>query len=137
MSPRLGRRAGGGLLALALAVVVLASALPAESRADRHEEAPSRLLVNASEWTYVLSRAELPPGPSIVELYNRGEDPHDLTMKRNGGPRTWTVGETLPGEGGAIELRLRRGSRYRLWCTLPAHRERGMEAKLKVTRKRR
>ena len=137
MSPRLGRGTGGGVVALALAVVVLASSFAAEGNAGRQQEAPSRLLVNASEWTYVLSRAELPPGPSIVELYNRGEDAHDLTMKRNGGTRTWTVGETLPGEGGAIELRLRRGSRYRLWCTLPAHRERGMEAKLKVTRKRR
>ena len=137
MSPQPGRRAAGGLLVLALVAALLAGAFAAESRAGGRPDAPSRLLVNASEWSYVLSRAELPPGPSIVELYNRGEDPHDLTIRKNGGTRTWTVGETLPGAGGAIELRLRRGSRYRLWCTLPAHRERGMEARLKVTRKRR
>lgn len=136
MSRRSAGRVGSVLLALASAVAVLAGAFSAQSRAGE-QDAPSRLLVNASEWSYVLSRAELPPGPSIVELYNRGEDPHDLTIQKNGGTRTWTVGETLPGEGGAIELRLRRGSRYRLWCTLPAHRERGMEARLKVTRKRR
>jgi hypothetical protein len=116
-------------------VVAALGGLGAPAQAERTPP-PSRLLVNAMEWSYLLSRSELPPGPAIVELYNRGEDPHDLTIRRMGGTRERSVGKTLPGELATIEMKLRRGSRYRLWCTLDGHLERGMEAKLKVTRKR-
>ena len=129
-----GRRTRAALgLSGAGALLVLLTGSPA--LAERTPP-PSRLLVNAAEWSYVLSRPELPPGPAIVELYNRGEDPHDLTIRRVGGIRERSVGETLPDQTATIETKLRRGSRYRLWCTLPGHLERGMEARLKVTRKR-
>jgi uncharacterized cupredoxin-like copper-binding protein len=34
-------------------------------------------------------------------------------------------------------VRLKRGSTYQLWCSLPQHRERGMEATLRVGKRRR
>jgi uncharacterized cupredoxin-like copper-binding protein len=40
-----------------------------------------------------------------------------------------------PGETGERELFLGRGKRYRLWCSLPFHRERGMRATLKISRR--
>lgn len=133
--PRAHRGPVVRLSALVLALGVLGG-LGAPARAERTPP-PSRLLVNSMEWSYVLSRSELPPGPAIVDLYNRGEDPHDLMIRRIGGTAERSAGVTAPGQLATIEMKLRRGSRYELWCTLDEHRERGMEATLKVTRKRR
>lgn len=103
---------------------------------ERGTKAPSRMLVNADEWSLVLSRTKLGPGPAIIEMYNRGEDPHNLRVRRAAGGAVRRIAELGPDGRGSLEMRLRRGSRYRLWCSLPAHRERGMKATLRVARKR-
>jgi hypothetical protein len=93
--------------------------------------APARLLVEAREFNLVLSRQAVRPGTAIVQMVNRGEDPHDLRIVRAGGRRAGAIGEVLPGELGEWSGRLRRG-RYRLYCTLEGHRARGMKATLRV-----
>jgi uncharacterized cupredoxin-like copper-binding protein len=109
-----------------LAAVVLGlCAAPADAAA------PSRLLVESREFNLVLSRQSVKAGNAIVQLANRGEDPHDLRVRRVGGRGGGSVAETLPGEVGEWEGRLRRG-RYRLWCTLEGHRGLGMRAVLRV-----
>jgi uncharacterized cupredoxin-like copper-binding protein len=109
-----------------LAAVVLGlCAAPADAAA------PSRLLVESREFNLVLSRQSVKAGNAIVQLANRGEDPHDLRLRRVGGRGGGSVAETLPGEVGEWEGRLRRG-RYRLWCTLEGHRGLGMRAALRV-----
>lgn len=108
-----------------------AAAKPAGSKA------PSRLLVSADEWSLLLSRPKLRRGPSLIQLYNRGEDPHDLRMRRVGGKRLYRLSRVEPGASDRLAAKLRRGSRYRLWCSLPTHRGLGMEATLKIARKRR
>jgi hypothetical protein len=113
--------------ALGLALALLA-ALPATAAA---RPAPARLLVEAREFTLTLSRAKLKSGRAIVQLANRGEDPHDLRLARIRGHRGGRIGETLPGEVGEWTGRLRRG-RYRLYCTLEGHRAAGMRATLRV-----
>jgi hypothetical protein len=112
---------------LVLAALVLA-VVPASAPAA---PAPSRLLVESREFNLVLSRPSVKAGDAIVQLVNRGEDPHDLRLKRVGGRGGGTVAETLPGELGEWSGRLRRG-RYRLWCTLEGHRALGMRAVLRV-----
>jgi hypothetical protein len=112
---------------LVLAAVVLA-VLPASAPAA---PAPSRLLVESREFNLVLSRSSVKAGDAIVQLVNRGEDPHDLRLRRVGGRASGAIAETLPGELGEWEGRLRRG-RYRLWCTLEGHRDLGMRAVLRV-----
>jgi hypothetical protein len=130
--------------ALAFAGVWVALGLPASAGAGASSPAaesakrlPSRMLVTASEWSYVLSRTKLRPGPAIIELYNRGEDPHNLRIRRaDGKGRIGRIGKAGADEGARLEFRLKRGRRYRLWCSLPTHRKRGMKATLKVRRKR-
>jgi hypothetical protein len=93
--------------------------------------APARLLVEAREFNLALSRGTVTAGPAIVQLANRGEDPHDLRLTRLRGRGRGRVASTPPGEVGEWEGRLRRG-RYRLVCTLEGHRRLGMRAILRV-----
>ena len=101
-----------------------------------HEPPPSRLLVTAREYSLTLSRPKLAAGPAIVQLYNFGEDPHDLNLQRVGAERVYEVGDVEPGETGSAELKLRRASRYRLWCSIPTHADLGMVATLQTKAKR-
>jgi hypothetical protein len=110
--------------ALLVAAIMAFGAAPAEA-------APARLLVEAREFNLVLSRGSVRAGDAIVQLANRGEDPHDLRLRRIGGRGAGSIAETLPGELGEWEGRLRQG-RYRLWCTLEGHRALGMRAVLRV-----
>jgi plastocyanin len=107
--------------ALAVAAVLLAAA-PAT---------PSRLLVEATEFRFTLSRTNVKPGKAIVQLAIRGEDPHDLKVRRIGSASVSSVPETVP--GGVAEWRgtLKRG-RYELYCSLPGHKKAGMRAVLTV-----
>ena len=115
--------------ALALAGAADAGAKPAA-------DPPSRLLVTAREFSLTLSRQKIDPGEAIVQLYDFGEDPHDLALQRVGGPTIFTIPEIGPGETGSLSLRLRKASRYRLWCSLPGHADKGMFASLRTARKR-
>ena len=84
------------------------------------------------EFSFFLSRTTVNPGPAVIQYQNIGEDPHDLKVKRRGDARIFAVGELEPDEVGHVSPRLKRDSRYELWCSLDGHREAGMEAVLKV-----
>jgi hypothetical protein len=123
------------LVALVLAGCPAAAAAAAPD-ADS-ARAPARLLVSAREYSLTLSRAKVVRGPAVIQLLNRGEDDHDLRLRRISS-RTrptarWRV--TTPGDVAELELRLSRG-RYRLWCSLSGHEELGMRTTLRVVRKR-
>lgn len=126
-------RVAGRVLAAAVAALTLAAAsAPAEAGGPL----PSRLLVTGTEFDLRLSRTTTVAGPAIVQFRNAGEDPHDLRMRRVGGERVHSVGELAPGQLGQFKVGwLRRGSRYRLWCSLPSHSEAGMQATLSVRRR--
>jgi hypothetical protein len=109
------------LLALVLAV----------GAADTAAAAPARLLVEGREYNLTLSRPQLRHGTAIIQLANRGQDPHDLALARVGGGRRYRIGKTLPGELGTWRGRLRPG-RYRMFCTIEGHRGLGMRAVLRV-----
>ena len=109
-----------------LAAAALALGLVASPAA-----APARVQVTALEWEYRLSRTRIVAGPALVELVNLGEDEHDLRLRRSGGTRTYRLGKILPGERALRSARLVPG-RYRLWCSLPRHAERGMTGGLRV-----
>jgi hypothetical protein len=126
------RRAVALLCGLMATAVLLVAPAPAR--------APSRLLVAGDEWHLQLSRARIERGPALIQFLNRGEDDHDLRLQRlstsSSTPKPvarWRV--TVPGDVSSLSLRLRRG-RYRLWCSLPGHRELGMRATLRVSSRR-
>jgi hypothetical protein len=116
-------------IAAAAAAVALLGAVPGEARA------PGRVMAQADEYSLILSRQSIVRGPALIQFLNRGEDPHDLQLRRAGGSRVLSLPETRAGEMADAGVRLRTGT-YRLWCSLPGHRALGMRAKLRVRRAR-
>jgi uncharacterized cupredoxin-like copper-binding protein len=98
--------------------------------------APARMLVTADEWMLLASRQRIAAGKLEIQLYNRGEDAHDLAARRVARDgelvgRTFRVRETRPGDLGEATWSLKSG-KYSLWCTLPGHRAAGMRATLRA-----
>jgi uncharacterized cupredoxin-like copper-binding protein len=89
-----------------------------------------------SEFSFVLTRTKVKPGPARVQYQNTGEDPHDLNLKRKGSETVRSMGELEPGQVGNLDTKLKRDSRYVIWCSLDGHRESGMEAELRVKKRR-
>ena len=96
---------------------------------------PGRVQVVAQEFRYSLSRTTVKAGRVIIELVNRGQDTHDLDLRRVGGTRIYHFPEVQPGQIVDRELKLMPG-RYVLWCAVADHNERGMHAMLRVVRAR-
>jgi plastocyanin len=88
--------------------------------------------VTAKEYSFTLSRSEVPAGKVIVEFVNGGEDPHNLhLLEAAEGSEAGAFPTSSPGIHLDLELTLRPGS-YTLFCSLPGHEAKGMKATLKV-----
>jgi hypothetical protein len=100
--------------------------------------APAHLLVYAQEWSLWPSRPSVPAGTVIVQLWNRGQDSHDLRIRRLDargqmvGPVLGAVRITPSGQLSQAIWHLRAG-RYEIYCSLPGHLAMGMHARLRVT----
>ena len=101
--------------------------------APQAQHPPARVQVVAQEFSYSLSRTNVRAGRVIVELVNRGQDTHDLDVRRIGGTRIYRFPSVQPGQVVDRELNLVPG-RYLLWCAIADHREQGMHAVLRVVR---
>jgi hypothetical protein len=124
-------------LALAVALAGLFAATVANAYMGSSKRAPARLLVQGTEYRLQLSRGTLKRGPAVIQFVNRGQDPHDLRLRRIGASASRTVSVPETRAGGLVEFDARLESgRYRLWCSLPGHDQRGMHAVLTVRRGR-
>lgn len=101
--------------------------------AAQAQHPPARVQVVAQEFRYSLSRTRVRSGRVIVELVNRGQDTHDLDLRRIGATHIFRFPSVLPGQVVDRELKLVPG-RYLLWCAIADHQERGMHAVLRVVR---
>lgn len=92
----------------------------------------------ASEFSFALTRTKVVPGPALIQYTNTGEDPHDVLIQRNRSDEVVAIGETEPGEVNAFPvIKLKQRSKYTLWCSLEGHQDAGMDAELKVKRRKR
>jgi uncharacterized cupredoxin-like copper-binding protein len=103
-----------------------------------HTRYPARLLVYAQEWSLQPSRASLPAGPVVVQLWNRGQDAHDLRVERMSASGAMVgpiqgVKITPPGTVSTARWTLAPG-RYMLFCSLPGHMAAGMHVNITVRR---
>ncbi len=119
---------------LALVLALAATGAATAGAVDRPPFA-ARLLVYAQEWSLSPSRASLPAGRVVVQLWNRGMDAHDLRARRlvSGQMvgRTFAVHLTLPGKVTTATWKLSPG-RYQLYCSLPGHMKAGMRVQITV-----
>jgi hypothetical protein len=112
---------------VAVLTAFFALAAPAQAAA------PSRVLVEATEFRFTLSRTAVKPGAAIVQLAIRGEDPHDLKLRKLGAARASvaSVPETLPGGVAEWRGKLTKG-RWELYCSIQGHKAAGMRTVLNV-----
>ncbi len=88
--------------------------------------------VIAKEYSFTLSRPEVPAGEVIMELVNRGEDMHNMhVLEPTEGTEDGALPNTEPGGVRDLKLKLRAGT-YTLFCSLPGHEAKGMKATLIV-----
>jgi uncharacterized cupredoxin-like copper-binding protein len=139
------RRAPLAIVAAAAVVfnlAVLSAAGAVASVAAKPKPPPTHLLVYAQEWSLWPSRAKLPAGTVHVELWNRGQDMHDLRIRHlnTRGQMVGTIdGSVKVTPAGAIShatWHLKPG-RYMIYCSMPGHFAQGMHARIAVSRPRR
>jgi plastocyanin len=100
--------------------------------APEPEPEANRLAVKSAEYYFTLSRPTVKPGAVTVELNNQGQDPHNLNLQLEGsGGEPLQIPETDSLEHSVANFELPPG-KYRLWCSLPEHEEKGMETTLRV-----
>jgi uncharacterized cupredoxin-like copper-binding protein len=87
--------------------------------------------VIAKEYSFTLSRSEVPAGPVVLQLVNRGEDAHNLHAAEPEGAEAGALPNTEPGAHGDLKVNLHPGT-YTLFCSLPGHEAKGMKATLTV-----
>jgi plastocyanin len=97
---------------------------------------PARMLVYAQEWSLWPSRSSLPAGRVTIQLWNRGQDAHNLRIRHldAAGAMTGSTQGVRVTQSGALHQatwHLAPG-RYELYCSMPGHRARGMHVKLVV-----
>ena len=74
----------------------------------------------------------MPAGEVVVELVNRGEDPHNLhVLEPTEGAEAGAFPNTASGAVRDLKVKLHPGS-YTLFCSLPGHETKGMHATLLV-----
>jgi uncharacterized cupredoxin-like copper-binding protein len=100
------------------------------------ETPPARLMVYAQEWSLWPSRSTVNPGTVIVQLWNRGQEAHDVRIRRLNRHgvmvgRTQGVPVTQSGLLRQATWRLSKGT-YELYCSMPGHMKLGMHARLTV-----
>jgi len=120
----------------ALAVSSGASLAARETRDVVHAHAPAHMLVYAQEWSLWPSRSTLPNGKVTVQLWNRGQDAHDLRIRRvNRAGHMFGKAQgapvTLSGNISQASWSLRPGV-YELYCSMPGHYARGMHVLVRV-----
>lgn len=121
---------------LATPPVTPAPGVPAPPAQPPAEPTPSlgRFLgIDASEFSFTLSRPAVAAGTVTFELRNRGEDPHNLVVSPEGTHDRLAQFEDLEAETGMAQKRVNLpAGRYYLWCSITFHEAAGMHATLRA-----
>ncbi|HEX3040597.1 MAG TPA: hypothetical protein VHP56_00700 [Solirubrobacterales bacterium] len=105
---------------------------PPPSPTPDPEPEANRVSARAAEYYFTLSRPKVKAGAVTVELNNQGEDPHNLNLQREGDtgePLQIPEAASLQRSVASFDLPV---GKYRLWCSLPEHEEKGMATTLVV-----
>lgn len=113
--------------ALALATVLVAGCGGGDQPSDE-EPATATFVAVDTDWKEAPD--QLPAGETTLVLDNQGELQHTLAIEGVGGDEPLV--ETDPGGTAETTRQLESGT-YTFYCTVPGHREAGMEGTFEVT----
>jgi uncharacterized cupredoxin-like copper-binding protein len=86
--------------------------------------------VSETEFKITLPKSTLAAGSYSFEVANDGKIEHDLVVKGNGvDEKTPTI---APGKSATLNVDLKPGT-YDVYCSIPGHKQAGMDVKLTVT----
>ena len=88
------------------------------------------LKVSETEFKIHVPAAQLRSGTYDIQVTNDGKVPHNLVVKGPGVDKT--TPEIAPGKQAALQVDLKPGE-YELYCSVPGHKDAGMDMKLTVT----
>ena len=91
---------------------------------------PQTIAVSGTEFAFALTPDDVQPGVVVFRLKNDGRIGHDLKVEGPGGVDAKTP-VIDPGATAEVEVELQEGE-YELYCTVPGHREGGMDVELQV-----
>ena len=90
----------------------------------------AQVVVTGTEYKFKLSKSNVAPGAYTFTLDNAGKQPHNLTIN---GPQV--ANKATPtiagGKSATVRVTLVQGT-YELYCSVPGHKQLGMDAKLTV-----
>jgi uncharacterized cupredoxin-like copper-binding protein len=106
------------LLVAATAAVAIAAAVPSLA-------APTAQTVRVTERDYRIALAPAPKAGRVTFVVrNTGKDAHDFRV--TGGGVNGKSAMLLPGRSARVTVTLKKGVRYRFWCTVGSHAKKGM-----------
>ena len=86
--------------------------------------------VTEKEFPITLSQTSLSPASYTFTIQNKGSLPHNLNIE-GPGVDTKTSPIPSPGQSGKLTATLQKGS-DELWCSVPGHKNKGMDLTIKV-----
>jgi uncharacterized cupredoxin-like copper-binding protein len=92
--------------------------------------APASVKVTETEFKIALPKSTLPAGSYSFEVANDGKIEHDLVVEGNGvDEKTQTI---EAGDTATLKVDLKPGT-YDVYCSIPGHKQAGMDVKLTVS----
>ncbi|HEY8630297.1 MAG TPA: plastocyanin/azurin family copper-binding protein [Gaiellaceae bacterium] len=128
-----------GLFAAMLAAVFVFGKEPAEGHAaEPAAKKPAahvggslaRLAISETEFKIQLPATKMAPATVDVQVTNKGKTIHNLVIKGPGVSKS--TKDLNPGGQDSVQVQLKAGM-YELYCSIPGHKELGMDAKLTVS----
>jgi plastocyanin len=125
--PKLHRVRTAGFAALALAPAVLLAACSSDAAVNKVVPADAGLVVQARDNIFDKKDYAATAGAVKVAYENKGNTTHNLEIEGVSGFKM----SSTPGEVGVATIQLVKGT-YKIFCSIPGHRDAGMQATLTV-----
>lgn len=114
-------------------VIDPADPAPPAGPVDLEAKAGTTILVIMEDTTIALPTIDIPAGPAVFTVTNSGTQVHDLVVE--GGNAAVELEGTLdPGQSKTLNIDLKPGIAYEVYCPIQDHRQKGQSVELKIPR---
>lgn len=92
-----------------------------------------KVAVTEVEYKIELPKTTFAPGTYTFEVTNKGRLTHNLTIAGKGQGGTEQTQDLGPGGKGSVTVKLEAGHHYDFYCSIPGHRQQGMNQAVAVS----